>query len=106
MPERYRRGLELYARDHVAPGSFLLLVLEDGKLHEAVARFDGWDLSELRAVLGFVHNELMPGTCHGTPLRVEEWLMYANCTPETPCIHHESLRGYWYESQPAEGSRA
>src|SRR6185369_13087577 len=76
VPEAYRGGLERYARDHVEPGSFLLCVLED-RLGEALARFDhNRSIEELREVVEFVHNELMPGSCHGSPEAVKAWLAH------------------------------
>lgn len=103
VPERYRSGLEMYARHHVAPGSFLRLILEDVKTNEAIARMDrDVTLEDLRALLGFVHNELMPGPCHGSSERVAEWIAQgsAHRAGAKACRHCEDALP-WYESQPA-----
>ena len=108
IPERYRAGLELYARRHIAPGSFLRLLLEDVKTNEAIARMDrDVTLEQLRTLLGFIHSELMPGTCHGSPERVADWIAQgaAHRNGERACFHCERASP-WYESQPAEGSAA
>jgi hypothetical protein len=102
VPERYREGLRRFAQEHVEPGQFLYLVLADWKLNEAIARMDrDVTLQELRALLGFVHNELMPGGCHGSPRAVADWIALAEkCRAgETDCVHK-----IWYESQPATGA--
>jgi hypothetical protein len=104
VPERYREGLRRFATQHVEPGSFLYLVLADWKLNEAIARMDrDVTLEELRALLGFIHNELIPGPCHGSPRAVADWIALGEkCRAgETDCMHE-----FWYESQPAPERRA
>lgn len=102
IPERYRASLERYARHHIAPGSFLRLLLEDVKTNEAIARMDiDVTLEQLRALLSFIHNELMPGTAHGSARAVAEWI----ATDPATCLHC-THPGSWYESQPSAGAQS
>ncbi len=103
VPERYREGLRRFAQEHVEPGTFLNLILEDWKTNEAIARMDrDVTLDELRALLGFVHNELMPGGCHGSPDRVAAWLRLRELHDAGACPEHRGgMKGRWYETQPA-----
>lgn len=101
VPERFRGGLQRYVCEHIEPGNFLRLVLEDWKLAEAIARLDrDVTMEELRALLSFIHNDVMPSDCHGSPAKVKSWIDSAEkCRKgETDCTHDE----LWYESQPAK----
>lgn len=98
VPERWRDGLKRYACDHVATGGFLRAVLED-RLMDAVGRMDrDCTIDDLRALLAFIHNDLMPGPCHGSPKAVADWIAQAQAcrAGETACFHDR----LWYESQP------
>lgn len=101
VPERYRAGLKRYVTEHIEPGNFLRLVLEDWKLAEAIARLDhDVTMDEFRELLLFIHNEIMPGNCHGSPERVRIWLSKGEMCRlgQTDCTHDAQ----WYESQPVK----
>jgi hypothetical protein len=55
------------------------------------------DTHGFKALLRFIHNEVMPGSCHGSPAKVAAWIAHGEkCRAgETDCIHDT-----WYESQP------
>ncbi len=109
LPQRYRGGLERWAKHHIRPGHFLVAVLED-RLSDAVFHVDDdVTFDELKALLRFVHNELMPSACHGSPAAVADWerLGRDRDADDRPLCLHCRYRTSWYESQPAatDGNR-
>lgn len=98
VPDHLREGLRRYVQQHIEPGHFLSSVLAND-LMDAVCRADAeFDMEQLRDLLKFIHNEVMPGFCHGSREKVAAWVaLGAACRKgETACVHDT-----WYESQPA-----
>lgn len=83
MDVRFRGGLIRYAFGGIKPGDFLCAILRND-LADAMRRADADAIAseQVKAILMFVWNEL-PGNCHGSPERVEEWLSRDEWDPPT-----------------------
>lgn len=66
------RALGRYVLHGIAPGGFLLAVLEND-LMEATERADQENLRNLPAYAAFLYNEV-PGSCHGSREKVNAWM--------------------------------
>jgi hypothetical protein len=71
IPERMAGSLRLWIERGIAPGSFLMAVLENN-LSEAVGRADDENLANLPAYVGYLYNEA-PAPCWGSPAKCEAW---------------------------------
>lgn len=71
-PMLYRGGLRRYLEEKIRPGHFLSAVLEND-LAGAINRFSGHELSEVKALVIFVYNEL-PDASWGSEEKVAKWL--------------------------------
>jgi hypothetical protein len=76
MRQDIKDSLRRYVEQGIAPGGFLLAVLSNN-LMEAIGRADEYNLQSLRAICGHVYCKL-PAGCHGSELKVNEWLKKFN----------------------------
>lgn len=72
IPERTKRSLIRYARDHVSTGDFLRAVLSND-LFMAIGRADMENLAHLPVIVAFIYNH-MPCECWGSRKHYEDWL--------------------------------
>jgi hypothetical protein len=72
VPEHCISGLVRYVTDGVAPGDFLMAVLE-GDLFEALGRADDTNIRALPEYGMFLWNDV-PAICKGSPERVRAWI--------------------------------
>jgi|SRR5690606_29741663 len=81
-PYEHRHQLEKYVRERVAPGEFLLRVLEND-VHAALRVAGRDDAFYLQAVVAYITRHL-PGSTFGTPAIVENHLKRGNRADWTP----------------------
>lgn len=72
VESRFLSALRRYADHYIEAGGFLTACLRND-LREAVGRADPSAMIQIPAIVAFIYNEL-PGTCWGSPERVDEWL--------------------------------
>lgn len=72
LPERLRGGMQRYIEDRIEPGSFLLAVLEND-LRWACTNADDVNRHLLYDIVRWLYNNA-PGSCWGSPEKVEAWL--------------------------------
>jgi hypothetical protein len=65
-------GIERYLNDHIAPGAFLLAVLENN-LKVAVLTADADSLESLAGIVFWLREE-SPGAAYGSSANVAAWL--------------------------------
>lgn len=72
IPSHMHGGLRRYLDDKIAPGGFMMAVLENN-LKEAVGRADHMNLRALPEYVSFLYN-YAPRNCWGSPEKVATWL--------------------------------
>lgn len=72
IPDRMMPGLTRYVEDRVAPGGFLMAVLENDLLR-ACGAADEENMANLPAYTAYLYNRV-PSSCHGSPEKVKAWL--------------------------------
>jgi hypothetical protein len=72
IPPTTLEGILGYVTERRPPGHFLQAVLENN-LREAFARADDSNAAAMRAIVGFLYNEV-PSFVWGSPEKVSSWL--------------------------------
>jgi hypothetical protein len=72
MRDEIKEAMDRYANTGCPLGGFLTAVMENN-LMEAFGRADEDNTRDMREIVAYVYNE-MPGTCHGSPEIVAEWI--------------------------------
>ena len=72
IPPRMMYSIELYVKNHIAPGQFLQSVIKND-LFGACARADDENLENLPAYVGFFVNHT-PISCHGSQEAFDAWI--------------------------------
>lgn len=72
IPPRIMAGLRRYVDDHLQPGHFLCMVLQND-LFGAVGRADDEAQAALPSIVGWIYNEA-PSECWGDQRAVAAWL--------------------------------
>jgi len=72
IPDRMLRSLNMYVKNGVPPGDFLMAVLNHD-LFEAVGRADTENQEALADYVKYIYN-YCPGGCHGSRERIREWI--------------------------------
>ncbi len=72
IPEYTKEAINKFVKYGLPPGSFITAVLENN-LSQAFAYADETNTLYLKDIVMYVHWEI-PGTCHGSPEAVRNWL--------------------------------
>ena len=72
MNETTKASIDLYAKEHIQPGSFLLAVLSND-LFDAMGRADCVSRIELFEIVKYINNHI-PSNCWGSRDKVMKWL--------------------------------
>jgi hypothetical protein len=73
LPEYMVSGMFLYLTRRIPPGGFLTSTLANDFMG-AVSRADDENIQCLAEWARFIYNDL-PSACHGSPEKVENWLL-------------------------------
>jgi hypothetical protein len=72
LPEHMRDGARLYIEHGIAPGGFMMAVLENN-LAEAFGRADYVNTHCMASWVAWLYNDA-PSSCWGSPERVAAWI--------------------------------
>ncbi len=72
VPPHIHDALIAYIVNHRKPGRFLCAVFQND-LAAAISSADEINLSAIRVIMGFVHNQA-PGTCWGSVKNFKNWI--------------------------------
>ena len=72
FPPHVMPGLQLYINERINPGHFLTAVICND-LNGAFTRADSECMANMPAIVAYLYNEA-PGTCWGSPEKMEKWL--------------------------------
>ena len=80
IPQRMKEAIDRYVADHIPVGGFLEAVLSND-LTAAFGRADEENRANLYDIIRYCYWKI-PGTCWGSPAKVEEWVSGTQDMPD------------------------